>query len=228
MNKEKIQKFDISDKAAVVIGCGGLGCNIAIHLAGSGIGKLTLCDFDKVSESNLNRQLLYTEADIGKSKVICAGERIKAYSHETEVISIERKITSESDFDFLFGNDIVFLAVDNNDARKIITRFCAEKKIALVNGGINGFFGTAYLYVPDKTPCPECAGLLQADSKTIASVSSTAGVIGALQCELGIRFLLDNETDSAGRLYIYDNSTITKLLIKKNHDCIICGRKHEV
>ena len=133
MNKSDIQGFDISRKSAVIIGCGGLGCNIAVHLAGAGIRKLVIIDFDTVSESNLNRQFLYMAEDIGKSKVILCAERLKKYSPETEIICINKRINCTNDLSEIKNCNIVFLAVDNNEARKTVSLFCTENKIALVN-----------------------------------------------------------------------------------------------
>ena len=76
MTKEKTQGFSLKDKTAAVIGLGGLGTNVAVHLAGAGIGKLMLCDFDTVSESNLNRQFMYRAADVGKLKTDCLKNRL--------------------------------------------------------------------------------------------------------------------------------------------------------
>lgn len=225
MKKADIQGFDISAKSAAVIGCGGLGCNVAVHLAGAGIGRLTLVDFDKVSESNLNRQFLYLINDVGNYKVRLAAERLKKYSPSTEIIYKNIKIENIDNPDFLKSCDIIFLAVDNNDARKTMQDFCTANSIPLVNGGINGFFGTAYLYVPQKTPCLCCAGLMEKETKNIVSVSSTAGIIGALEAELGIKYLLNKNTDIAGILHIYDNGEINKLKIKPQKNCGICGVK---
>ena len=222
MSKAETQSFDISGKSAAVIGCGGLGCNVAVHLAGAGIGRLTLVDFDKVSESNLNRQFLYLINDVGNYKVRLAAERLKKYSPSTEITYKNIKIENSEDPDFLKSCDIIFLAVDNNEARSIMQSFCAGNGIPLVNGGINGFFGTAYLYAPDKSPCLDCAGLTQSENGKIISVSSTAGIIGALQAEIGIKYLL-NTADAAGILHIYDNGEINKLKIKPQKNCGICG-----
>lgn len=223
MNKSEIQGFDVSSKSAAVIGCGGLGCNIAVHLAGAGIGKLTLVDFDSVSESNLNRQFLYTAGDIGKPKAELAAVKLKKYSPNTEITFINRKINSTEDLDEIKNCNIVFLAVDNNKTREILQNFCTENKLPLVNGGINGFYGTAYLYVPERTPCLACAGLIEKENKKALSVSSTAGIIGALQVEIGVKYLLNTNTDVAGTLHIYDNGEINKLKIKPQKNCGICG-----
>lgn len=217
----------LKNKTVAVIGCGGLGCNIAVHLAGIGIGKIILCDFDVINESNLNRQFFYKLNDIGKSKVSCAASFIRSYNG-TAVTEYNKKIVYISDMDFCDICDIIFLAVDNNTTRKTVTEYCTAKTIPLVNGGVNDFYGTAYLYIPDHAPCPDCAGILSSETKNIISVSSTVGIIGALETELGIKYLLDCGNDAAGKLYIYDNSTITKLPIKKNTDCKICNRKTEV
>ena len=227
MKKSEIQGFDISKKTAAVIGCGGLGCNIAVHLVGEGIGKIYLCDFDTVSESNLNRQFIYDKTDLGKSKSETAAKKLSAYAEDVCVVPADKKIMQISDLDFAKDCDVIFLAVDNNEARRIVTSFCTENKIALVNGGINGSFGTAYLYVPGKTPCPDCAGIFQSESKKILSVSTTAGIIGAFEAKLGTEYMLSGDTESAGKLYIFDDNVITKLEIKSDKECKICNNNKE-
>ncbi len=222
MNKSETQGFDISKKSAAVIGCGGLGCNIAVHLAGAGIGKLILIDYDTVNESNLNRQFLYSIEDTGDSKAKLAAARLKKYSPNTDISFLNKKINSTEDLNEIKNPDIIFLAVDNNEARKVLQNFCADNKIPLVNGGINGFYGTAYLYVPEKSPCLDCAGLTEKENNKIFSVSSTAGVIGALEAEIGIKYLLGDD-EAAGILHIYDSGEINKLKIKPQKNCGICG-----
>lgn len=222
MNKSETQGFDISKKSAAVIGCGGLGCNIAVHLAGAGIGKLILIDYDTVNESNLNRQFLYSIEDTGDFKAKLAAARLKKYSPNTDISFLNKKINSTEDLNEIKNPDIIFLAVDNNEARKVLQNFCTDNKIPLVNGGINGFYGTAYLYVPGKSPCLDCAGLTEKENNKIFSVSSTAGVIGALEAEIGIKYLLCDD-EAAGILHIYDSGEINKLKIKPQKNCGICG-----
>ena len=208
-----LQGFDISGKTAAVIGCGGLGCNAATHLACAGIGGLTLCDHDTVSESNLNRQFLYTAADIGLPKAALAAARLTATAPGTAITPVRAKIGSPADLSFAETADIVVLAVDNNAARAAVQAFCREKNRPLVNGGVNGFFGTAYLWLPGKTPDLAAAGLLAAENAKTLSVSSTVGVIGALEAHLAIRYLLGDETP-AGILHIFDGGEVTLLPIK--------------
>lgn len=224
MSKKETQGFDISRFSAVVTGCGGLGCNVAVHLAGSGIGRLYLCDFDTVSESNLNRQFLYCADDIGAPKAQRAAQRLKSYAPDTEIIPVDGKITSPYDLAFACGCDMIFIAADNNALRRTVTDFCFEQGIPFVNGGINGFYGTVYLCVPGLDPCPECAGLLSVQEKNILSVSSTAGIIGALEAETGIRHLINPNGDSSGVLHIYDNGEISGLKISSRTRCGRCSK----
>ena len=223
-NKADIQGYDISDKSAVIIGCGGLGVNVSVHLAGAGIGKLTVCDFDVVEEKNLNRQFFYDRSMLGKSKCAQAGAFLSNYSAETSVEYVNRKIVTADDLDFARQADVVVLAVDNIETRRVAQDFCSENGIALINGAINGFFGIAYLYVPKKTPCLDCAGMLNdGDCKTYNS-SATAGIIGSIQAQLVINRLLDNEYTNGCELIVVDNLNISRLKIKSGRDCPLCNK----
>ena len=228
MTKARTQGFDIGAYRGVVIGCGGLGCNVSVHLAGAGIGKLTVVDFDTVSPGNLNRQFLYSPEDIGSAKASLCAQRLKKYAPDTDLIAVDQKLEDESDLDFMSDCDIIFSAVDNVETRMILQKFCIKHRIPLVNGGINGFFGSVYLFVPGNTPCLDCAGVLKKESGVIRSVSTTAGIIGALQAQFGIQYLINSHTDAAGVLHLYDNGEITKLKIKPRQDCGICGRNKNV
>lgn len=209
--KSDVQGFDISKNSAVIIGCGGLGTNAAVHLAGAGIGKLLLVDFDTVEERNLNRQFLYIGNDIGKKKCEVLKERLTAYSPETEIKSHFGRF----DCSLADGYDIVIICVDNIETRKQVNDYCVKSKIPCVNGSINGFFGTAYLFIPDKTPDLEKAGCLNETGNKNLSPGTTAAIIGSLEAQLAVDYFA-GKTTSAGRLYIYDNNEINSLLIRSD------------
>ena len=105
--KADIQGFDISAFSAAVIGCGGLGTNVAVHLAGAGIGKLLLWDFDGVELRNLNRQFMYTEEDEGKAKSLVLANKIREYAPDCKVESVCIKIESISQLFSAENFDIV-------------------------------------------------------------------------------------------------------------------------
>ena len=207
--KSDIQGFDISGKSAAVIGCGGLGTNVSVHLAGAGIGRLLLIDYDCVEERNLNRQFFYTKDDTGNEKARLLAERLKAYAPEVEIDFLAGKF----DNSIPEGYDIVIIAVDNIATRQQANDYCKSKGIPCVNGSINGFFGTAYLYLPGKTPDLEAAGCLNETGIKNKSPSTTAAIIGAFEAQLAIDYFL-GKTESAGKLYIYDNNEIKKIEIR--------------
>ena len=208
--KSDVQGFDISKNSAVIIGCGGLGTNVSVHLAGAGIGRLLLVDFDTVEERNLNRQFFYTKNDIGREKCSILAEKLSVYAPETKIKSHHGKFEPS----LADGYDIVIIAVDNIQTRKEINAFCKDSKTPCINGSIDGFFGTAYLYLPDKTPDLEAAGCLNKTVKAMHSPSATAGMIGALEAQLATDYFL-GKTENAGKLYIYDNNEIHALTIKE-------------
>ena len=187
--KEKRQGFSVRDKSVCIVGCGGLGCNVAVHLTGAGIGELILCDFDRIEKSNLNRQFLYTCEDIGKSKCLTMAERLSAYSKDTRILCFEKEVHGAEDLSFAEKCDIIILAVDNSAARKAAEEFCTEKKIPLVCGGNEGN-GSSH------------------------DVSSTAGIIGALQAATALRYLLTGDNSLAGRLTVYDDNKFDTLELK--------------
>lgn len=210
-SKEATQGFSLKDKSALILGCGGLGCNIAVHLAGAGIGKLMLCDGDKVSYSNLNRQFLYTRADIGERKVTCARKRLKQYSPECDISAWHGEIRKPSELDFAKDCDIIFAAVDNDETRLIMKDFADKYNLPLVLGGIDGFYGMAYLYLPGKSDFPPITGK---SDKAEFSVSSTAGIIGSLQAALGIKYLLTEDESIASKILVYDETELNTLNLK--------------
>lgn len=211
--KAQTQGFDLSSKCAAVVGCGGLGTNAAVHLAGMGIGRLFLLDDDTVDLRNLNRQFFYTSADVGKEKCSLLAERLRAYAPDCETVALHKRICTSGDLLELQTANVLIAAVDNAAARRVLNDFCTAHNIPLVNGGIHGFFGTAYLFFPGGSPDLDAAGLLDAENRSPVSVSSTVGMIGALQAQLACE-VLRGDTHSAGRLFILDDNEIHTIMIR--------------
>ncbi len=204
-DKEFTQGFSLKDKSCAVIGLGGLGTNVAVHLAGAGVGKIHLCDFDTVSRTNLNRQFMYTYDDVGKEKCDVLKKRLSEYAPEIVITQSKKKITDISDLQFAEEFDMLFSCVDNNETRLILEGFCRENNIPLVHGGIDGFYGVAYIYVPSFSLTPFQAGLCDGD-KAKYNISAVAGVIGSFQASIGIKYLLTKDNSLSGRILIFDEN----------------------
>ena len=221
MAKKITPLFDIKKKSVCIIGCGGLGCNVSVHLAGAGIGRLFLCDFDCIEESNLNRQFLYTFSDIGKSKCRTMKERLSAYAPQAEITAVEKKICGENDLAYALGCDTVILAVDNNETRAVVNAFCLHNRIPVIDGGISGCYGRMYFCIPQKTPCLFCSGMISENGKTV-SVSSTAGIIGSLEASAAIRYLSSGDESMSGKIYVYDGDRFDTLCVRPSAECGFC------
>mgnify|MGYP003297749020 CR=1 FL=1 len=149
-------------------------------------------------------------------------ERLSFYSEDTEFIPVLQKITTAEKLSFAKDCDIILCCVDNAQGRRAAAEFSKAEKIPCVFGGVDGFYGTAYLYLPDKSPCPDCAGIIN-DISVRSSVSSSAGIIGAMQVNLALRYLLSNDENSSGKIFVFDGDTWDTLKIRSHPDCKICN-----
>ncbi len=213
--------------SALVVGCGGLGSTLLYCLCGMGVGRIGFCDGDVVSFSNLNRQFLYTPADIGKKKATLAYEKLRMFAPEVTLEPYEEFFDAGNAAAFVSRYDIVLLAVDSVMARLIVNHACVSAKIPLVDTGVNGLRGSLFTVRPGKTACLSC---LYYESVTEQNpIPSFAPAVSALasfeaQCAANILMGLPNPTD--GRLMLFDAAQITTefVPISRNPRCPVCGR----
>ena len=205
----------LQNKTVAVVGCGGLGTNVIAHLAGEGVGTLKFCDFDTVSQSNLDRQFLYRQSDVGKKKTDLIAAFLRSYAPDVKCVPVDKKIEVPLDLAFAEDADLLFLCADNNAVRKTAEVFCKTHSVPLLSGGVSGHYGVVYLYIPGKSPSLTEAGLLDAETGNIVSVSSAVGIIGALAAEIGSLYLETRDAGLSGTLYVYDRGEIKPLPIKK-------------
>src|ERR1041385_4222256 len=147
----------ICSTSVLCIGAGGLGSPIAMYLAAAGIGKLGIVDFDTVDYSNLQRQILHTAADVGRSKAQSAKETINGINPNVEVVIHHTRITSENALDLIRGYDIVVDGTDNFPTRYLTNDACVLLKKPNVYGSIFRFEGQASVFAPHLGgPCYRC------------------------------------------------------------------------
>lgn len=156
-------KFDYQNKIfnakVCLIGCGGLGSHILYELAAIGVLNITIVDFDKIELSNLNRQILYKESDIGKSKVLTAKNNILSFSPKMNIKAVEKRIYSYEDiFDIIKDHSIVISVADKPRDSIVdwLNKACVKAKIPFINGGLNLARASFYSVIPGKTGCAEC------------------------------------------------------------------------
>lgn len=207
----------------LIIGLGGLGSPVAYALAGAGVGKLTLCDRDTVSESNLNRQTLYTAKDIGKSKAKTACAVLSSFAPDCDIDFVDTEINESNAEALISDNDLVILAADNNRVRFEVNKACTKKGIMLLNVGIAKAYGSIYLYVPGKTPCLACA-LGESESNDKRTCAACCGAVGSLAATRAL-FALCGDDIHEGKIAVIDcrEFTVDLLSIRRRSGCDICG-----
>ncbi|MCR4419808.1 MAG: HesA/MoeB/ThiF family protein [Clostridia bacterium] len=212
----------------VVVGVGGLGCPAATYLACAGVGHLTLIDSDTVEWSNLNRQILHWEEDVGREKVVSAVSKLRRLNSEVDLKAIRTRVTAENAEELLAEAEVVVDALDNVETRLVINRACHRRGKPLVHGGINGLIGEITTILPGRTPCLEC--LLpspppQPPRRPFPVVGATPGVVAALQVMETLKLLLGFGELLAGRVLYLDGETMKFVTasIRPRPGCPVCG-----
>jgi molybdopterin/thiamine biosynthesis adenylyltransferase len=149
----------LNDRRVGMMGCGGVGSHVALDLLGLGVGDLKVLDCDKVELSNLNRQILYTEADIGERKVDLAVRRLSAYHPNAKISGVDRLLSSVDDvYDFVSDRDFVFSLIDRPKMHiaNWVNEACVRARVPLIGGGVETQRSVMYMMVPGVTGCVEC------------------------------------------------------------------------
>ena len=224
------QQERLKEASVLVVGAGGLGCPAITALAEAGVGRIGIMDGDVVEATNLNRQFLYSPDMIGKKKAACAGTWLKSFRPDIKAEIWEEELTSENGRDILSRFDLVLCAVDKISARLCINRMAADMGIPLVDGAIDGCYGTVTPVTDwENDPCLAC---INPEGKEPGHISSSLGtttmIIGALEAQSAIRYLAGTEK-KVGGILSYDgvSGTIDEIPVFKNPDCPVCGTKTE-
>ena len=216
--------------SVLIVGAGGLGSPIALYLAVAGVGTIGIVDFDTVDLSNLQRQILHQESDIGRPKVESAKETLMSYNPDLNVILHEEPITSDNAMDIIPNYDVIVNGADNFQARYLVNDASYLAGKPLVDGSILLFDGQASTYIPGNG-CYRCIFPEPPPPGEVPSCAE-AGVLGALPGMIGtiqatevIKVLLDIGEPLSGRLLIIDalSMDFRVLKVRRNVDCPLCG-----
>jgi adenylyltransferase/sulfurtransferase len=221
-------------KAASVlcIGAGGLGSPIAMYLAAAGIGKLGIVDFDTVDDSNLQRQILHTDADVGRPKTESAGETLRGINPNVEVVLYNTRITSENALDLIRPYDIVVDGTDNFPTRYLTNDACVLLKKPNVYGSISRFEGQASVFAPHLGgPCYRCLYPEPPQPGTVLGCAEGGvlgvlpGIIGCIQATETLKLVIGMGNSLIGRLLLFNALDIKfrELKLRRDPQCPVCG-----
>ena len=218
--QERLKKAHI-----FIAGAGGLGSPIAIYLAVAGVGTITIVDMDTVDLSNLNRQILHTDRDVGKKKTVSAIEKLQGYNADITVNAIDTTIDADNISGLVGRADGIVDAMDNYPIRYLLNRAALAKKVPLFHGAIRGFYGQATTILPGNTPCLECIFPKAPPREVFPVVGVTPGVIGTVQATEVIKYLTESGGLLAGRLFIWDGlaGRAEEIAVECNPACPACS-----
>ena len=218
----------LSRSSVLVIGAGGLGAPVLQYLAAAGIGRIGVMDCDIVSESNLNRQVLYTELDVGHMKAIRAVERLRLMNGNLDISAFTDKLTSENAANAVQGYDALALCLDSIETRVIANRACVEANIPFAEAGVHRFHGSLTTVVPGETPCYVCIhGVPSPPDETVPILGAMAGWVGCAEALAVIRLLLGINDPSKGAILFFDGAdmNVVRIAVERNPSCGVCGAK---
>ena len=208
-----------------IAGAGGLASPASIYLVAAGVGTIRVVDHDRVELSNLNRQVLYWDEDIGKKKVDSAAEKLKRLNQGVEIEAIEETITEANISQLVAGFDLIVDGMDNLPTRYLLNKAALDKNIPFFHGAIYGFEGRVMTIIPGKTACLWCLYRGAIPRGKFPVIGVTPAVIGCIQATEVIKYIVGIGELLTNRLLIYDglNLKFTDFMVNKDPNCEHCG-----
>ncbi len=218
---------------ALILGAGGLGCACTQYLVAAGLGELVLIDDDRVDLSNLPRQILYSQADIGRPKVDSAADALRGLNSDCVIhplnLRLDEHVSARADF--LAGVDILIDCSDNLEARNHLNRLSRQLLKPLVSGAAIRMEGQVACFDPrqPKSPCYACLSALFAEQQLGCAeagvLAPLVGVIGSMQALTAIKLLTAFGDSAPGLLQVYDGLAASwqQFRIPRREECPVCG-----
>lgn len=226
---EKLRKAKVC-----VVGVGGIGNPVVTQLTAMGIGKLKIVDRDIIEISNLHRQHLYTEEDIGKVKVEAAKARLEQINSSVQIEALPNSVTKYTAENIVKGFDIVVDALDSIDARYALNDACIKLNIPLIYAGALGMLGSICTIIPNKTACLRC--IFPALAEDDMPTCSTEGVhpsilylVGGIQVSEVVKIILGERPTLENKLLYIDlnDLSLEKVPVFRQAECPSCGTKRK-
>jgi adenylyltransferase/sulfurtransferase len=217
--------------SVLVVGAGGLGSPVLMYLAAAGIGKITIVDGDRVSLSNLQRQVIHTTPMIDALKVKSARERLRLMNPDVNITDFPERLDTANVARMVSAHQVVVDCTDNIETRLLLNETCARMGLPFVFGAVFEFEGQVSVFDASRGPCLRCMLPEKLDPGTIPNpelhglLGTVPGVIGILQATEVIKLVLGLGDSLIGILLLFDalSASFSKINLKKRHDCPVCG-----
>jgi len=216
----------------LLIGAGGLGSPAGLYLTAAGVGRLGIVDDDRVDASNLQRQVLHSTEELGRSKAESARQSLEELNPDVEVVTYEERLTSEN-IDRILGEgwELIVDGADNFPTRYLLNDASVWHQIPVVHGSIYRFEGQATVFKPFEGPCYRCLFPQPPPPELAPSCAEGGvlgvlpGVIGSLQANEALKLALDIGEPLIGRLLLFDALTarFDEVSVRRDPNCPVCG-----
>ena len=223
---EETGQLKLRNTTIGVVGTGGLGSTVLIQLAVCGFGKIILADKDRIELSNLNRQVLHWEKDMGKGKVDSAREKLVEMNSGTDYEIFDGEVTEKNVDDVFSEADALIDGLDNFPGRYLLNKYAVRRGIPFFHGAIWGLEGRATTILPGRSPCFRCLYPEAESTEMIPVAGFTPGLIANVQVTEAVKWVLGLGDLLAGRLLLYDGESMefTTLNIQRDPECPVCSQ----
>ena len=223
-------QLKLKNSKVCVVGVGGLGTPITTRLVAMGVGKLRIVDRDVIELSNLHRQTIFDESDIGQVKVEAAAKKLKQLNTSIEIEALPVSVNDYTALEIVEGCDVVIDALDSVNARYSLNKACIKKNIPFVTGAAVGVSGQVFTIIPKETACYHCLfPALDEDSMPTCSIEGVhppiLSIIGGIEVAEAVKIITGKKPNLANRILHVDleNLEFVKTRTLRVEECPVCG-----
>jgi molybdopterin/thiamine biosynthesis adenylyltransferase len=235
MNTSADEANRLAASSVLVVGVGGLGCPALLALARAGVGRLVLADDDSVELSNLHRQVLFSENDVGQSKLDAAVAALGRAGYAGRLDVVRSRFLPENAQELAASADVVVEGADNFATKFLVADACRLERRPVVHGSAVRWRATVWAVGPEGRPCYRCLfedvpfGEAQANCAEAGILGPIAGIAGALMADLTLR-VATGRAGSTGRVHTYDGLTdrLRAVEVAPRRDCPLCGPSRSI
>lgn len=219
--QRKLKKAEVA-----VVGVGGLGCPASLYLTAVGVGRIRIIDKGMFELSNLNRQILGCQKDIGRFKVYAAKEKLEMLNPEVEVEAVAAEVTGDNVHEVVGDVDVVVDGMDNWRTRFILNEYCVSHGIPFVHAAVSEMYGQITTIVAGKGPCLRCIfPKTPPEAEKVPVLGATPALLASLQVMETVKLVIGMGEPLIGRMLFIDGRTMRfeEIRVEKSVDCPVCG-----
>jgi len=220
----------LKNAKVAVVGVGGLGCPASLYLTAVGVGRIRIIDRERFELSNLNRQILGYQTDLGKFKVHVAKEKLKMLNPEVDVEPIVAEVTRDNVHEVVGDVDVVVDGMDNWRTRLVLNEYCVSHGIPFIHTAVSEMYGQITTIVAEKGPCLRCIfPKTPPEAEKTPVLGAAPALLASLQVMEVVKLIIGIGEPLIGRMLFVDGRAMRfeEIRVEKREDCPVCGSKRQ-